>query len=141
MCATTVIRLTARKSPPAWPCRRCSSNPLNLKQGLNVGRNPSRLGQAQANGDAWALFKQNYTAETITSFVENYKLDGRVSVRNIESGKSASFPNVGTIGSEYHVPGTEIKGLVVEHNETIITLDPMLISHAFIANIDEAMNH
>ncbi|WP_202812010.1 hypothetical protein, partial [Staphylococcus aureus] len=66
---------------------------------------PSRLGQAQANGDAWALFKQNYTAETITSFVENYKLDGRVSVRNIESGKSASFPNVGTIGSEYHVPG------------------------------------
>ena len=102
---------------------------------------PSRLGQAQANGDAWALFKQNYTAETITSFVENYKLDGRVSVRNIESGKSASFPNVGTIGSEYHVPGTEIKGLVVEHNETIITLDPMLISHAFIANIDEAMNH
>ena len=136
-----MIRLTARKSPPAWPCRRCSSNPLNLKQGLNVGRNPSRLGQAQANGDAWALFKQNYTAETITSFVENYKLDGRVSVRNIESGKSASFPNVGTIGSEYHVPGTEIKGLVVEHNETIITLDPMLISHAFIANIDEAMNH
>jgi hypothetical protein len=53
-----VIRLTARKSPPAWPCRRCSSNPLNLKQGLNVGRNPllpgsspgqrRRLGAVQA---------------------------------------------------------------------------------------------
>lgn len=102
---------------------------------------PSRLGQAQGTGDAWALFKQNYTAEVITSFVENYKLDGRVTVRNIDSGKSASFPNVGTISSEYHVPGTEIRGMVVEHNETIITLDPMLISHAFIANIDEAMNH
>lgn len=102
---------------------------------------PSRLGQVQGAGDEWALFKQNYLAETITSFVENYKLDGRVTMREIESGKSASFPNIGTIGSEYHVPGTEIRGKVVEHNETIVTLDPMLISHAFIANIDEAMNH
>lgn len=103
--------------------------------------NPSRIGQVQASGDDWALFKQNYTAEVITSYVENYKLDGRVTNRNIDSGKSASFPNMGTIGSEYHVPGTEINGMIVEHNETILTLDPMLISHAFIANIDEAMNH
>ncbi len=103
--------------------------------------NPSRIGQARGQGDEWALFKQNYIAEVITSFVENYKLEGRVTTRNIESGKSASFPNMGTIGSEYHVPGTEINGMIVEHNETILTLDPMLISHAFIANIDEAMNH
>lgn len=92
-------------------------------------------------GNQWELFKQNYAAEVITAFVENYKLDGKVTTRDIDSGKSVSFPNIGTIGSEYHVPGTTIEGMKVEHNETIVTLDPMLISHAFIANIDEAMNH
>jgi hypothetical protein len=102
---------------------------------------PSRLGQVNQAGDDWALFLKNYSGEVLTSFVENYQLDGRVTVRNISQGKSASFPNIGTIGSEYHVPGKEILGTIVEHNETIVTLDPMLIAHAFIANIDEAMNH
>jgi len=102
---------------------------------------PSRLGLTPGGTDAWELFKKNYTTEVIASFVENYKLDGRITIRTIDAGKSASFPNIGTIGSEYHVPGTEILGQSVEHNETIITLDPMLISPAFIANIDEAMNH
>jgi len=102
---------------------------------------PSRLGQAKATGDDWALFMKNYTAEVDASFVENYKLEGRITVRTISQGKSASFPAIGTIGSRYHVPGTDILGQVVEHNERILTLDPMLISDAFIANIDEAMNH
>jgi hypothetical protein len=64
-----------------------------------------------------------------------------VTERNISHGKSASFPAIGTIGSEYHVPGTEITGMNVQHNEIILTLDPMLISHVFIPNIDEVMNH
>jgi len=103
--------------------------------------NPSRLGLTPGGADAWELFKKNYTTEVIASFVENYKLENRVTIRKIDAGKSASFPNIGTIGSEYHVPGTEILGDNVEHNETIITLDPMLIAKAFIANIDEMMNH
>lgn len=103
--------------------------------------NPSRLGQVKAAGDEYALFMKNYTAEVHTSFVENYKLEGRVTVRTIESGKSAGFPAIGTVGSRYHVPGTDILGQNVEHNERVLTLDPMLISDAFIASIDEAMNH
>ncbi len=102
---------------------------------------PSRPGQVNKAGDEWALFMKNYTAEVDTSFVENYKLEGRLMVRNITAGKSASFPAIGTIGSRYHVPGTDILGQSVDHNERILTLDPMLISDAFIANIDEAMNH
>lgn len=62
-------------------------------------------------------------------------------VRTITSGKSASFPVVGRIGAEYHTVGTEITGLNVNQNERIITIDDLLISHAFIADIDEAMNH
>ncbi|WP_285401072.1 phage capsid protein [Luteibacter sp. ME-Dv--P-043b] len=102
---------------------------------------PNRLGQVQNAGDEKALFLKQYAGEVLASFVEEYKLAGHVTERNISHGKSASFPAIGTIGSEYHVPGTEITGMNVQHNEVILTLDPMLISHVFIPNIDEAMNH
>lgn len=102
---------------------------------------PNRLGQVKNTGDDKALFMEQYAGEVLASFVEEYKLAGHVTERNISHGKSASFPTIGTIGSEYHVPGTEITGLNVEHNEVTVGLDPMLISHVFIANIDEAMNH
>ncbi len=55
--------------------------------------------------------------------------------------KSAQFPILGKIGAEYHTPGKEITGLNLPANERVITIDDLLISHAFIANIDEAMNH
>lgn len=102
---------------------------------------PNRLGQIQSTGDDKALFLKQYAGEVLASFVEEYKMAGMVTERNISHGKSASFPTLGTIGSEYHVPGTEITGMQVEANEIIINLDPMLISHVFISNIDEAMNH
>lgn len=102
---------------------------------------PNRLGQVQNTGDDKALFLKQYGGEVLTSFQEEYKLAGHVTERNISHGKSASFPAIGTIGSEYHVPGTEITGMNVQHNEVILNLDPMLISHVFIPNIDEAMNH
>lgn len=51
------------------------------------------------------------------------------------------FPATGNIVAAYHTPGTEIVGSAVSHAERIITIDDLLISSAFIANIDEAMNH
>lgn len=102
---------------------------------------PNRLGQVKNAGDDKALFLEQYGGEVLASFMDEYKLAGKVTERNISHGKSASFPAIGTIGSEYHVPGTEITGMNVEHNEIILNLDPMLISHVFIPNIDEAMNH
>jgi len=103
--------------------------------------NPNRLGQVKNTGDDKALFMKQYAGEVLTSFVEEYKLAGKITERSIQHGKSASFPAIGTIGSEYHVPGTEITGMNVQHGEVIVNLDPMLISHVFIPNIDEAMNH
>ena len=102
---------------------------------------PNRPGQIQGAGDVQALFLKQYAGEVLASFVAEYVMAGHVTERNIMHGKSASFPAIGTIGSEYHVPGTEITGLNVQHNEVILNLDPMLISHVFIPNIDEAMNH
>ena len=51
------------------------------------------------------------------------------------------FPVMGRASANYHTPGTEITGGTVKHAERVITIDDLLISPTFIANIDEAKNH
>jgi len=48
---------------------------------------------------------------------------------------------VGNIGSEYHTPGEQLLGKQVNHAEQVIELDGLLVSHAFLAQLDELMNH
>lgn len=48
---------------------------------------------------------------------------------------------MGRSSAEYHTPGNEIVGSALKHNEKIITINDLLISHHFIASIDEAKNH
>ena len=62
-------------------------------------------------------------------------------VRTIQNGKSASFPLVGTTVAEYHTPGAEITGNVINANEKVITIDDMLIAHSFVSELDELKNH
>lgn len=103
--------------------------------------NVSRVGQVNNAGDAKALFLKVFAGEVLTAFKEACVTEDKHMVRNIQSGKSAQFPILGTIGAEYHTPGKEITGLSLPANERVITIDDLLISHAFISNIDEAMNH
>jgi hypothetical protein len=103
--------------------------------------NPSRLGQINNAGDAKALFLKVFSGEVMTAFEETNVMADKHNVKTISSGKSAQFPILGKIDAEYHVPGTELNGLEVPAAEMTITIDDLLISHAFIANIDEAMNH
>lgn len=103
--------------------------------------NVNRLGQVNLQGDPRELFLKIFAGEVLTSFERHNLLLPLTNVRTITHGKSASFPVVGKIGAEYHTPGTEITGLNVKHAERVITIDDLLISHVFIADIDEAMNH
>lgn len=103
--------------------------------------NVSRLGQINTAGDAKALFLKVFAGEVLTAFKEANVTEGKFVERTIASGKSAQFPILGTIAAEYHTPGAEINGLNMPANERVITIDDLLISHAFIANLDEAMNH
>lgn len=102
---------------------------------------PTRLGQANNTGDSKALFLKVFAGEVLTAFKEATVTEGKFQERTIASGKSAQFPIIGKIAAEYHTPGAEILGLNVPQNERVITIDDLLISHAFISNIDEAMNH
>lgn len=103
--------------------------------------NVSRIGQINQSQAVDALFLKVFAGEVLTSFEGRNLMLGKTMVRSISHGKSASFPVIGRIGAAYHTPGAEITGLNVNHNEVVVTIDQLLISHAFIADIDEAMNH
>jgi len=102
---------------------------------------PSRLGQANLAGDALALFLKVFSGEVMSSYNAKTVMKDRTRTRNITSGKSAQFPAIGRTTASYHTPGAEIVGKTIEHGEKVITIDDLLISDAFIANIDEAKNH
>jgi hypothetical protein len=102
---------------------------------------PSRVGQANGSGATDALFLKVFSGEVLSSFNANTVMADKTRVRSITSGKSASFPAIGRITASYHTPGAEITGKTVEHGEKIVTIDDLLISDSFIANIDEAKNH
>lgn len=103
--------------------------------------NPSRVGQANLAGGTDALFLKVFSGEVMSSFNAKTVMADKTRVRNITSGKSAQFAAIGRIGAQYHTPGTEITGSNVEHGEKVVTIDDLLISDSFIANIDEAKNH
>tara|TARA_R100001594_G_scaffold148423_2_gene203600 strand:+ start:2458 stop:3495 length:1038 start_codon:yes stop_codon:yes gene_type:complete len=101
----------------------------------------SRLGLAQGGSDNFELFLKTFSGEVLAAFEERNVMMPLHTVRTIQSGKSASFPLTGTASAAYHTPGNEITGNSIDHAERVINIDNLLIAHAFIANLDEAMNH
>ncbi len=101
----------------------------------------SRLGQVDKAGDTLAIFLKVFAGEVITAFETNVILKSLTRQRTIQSGKSASFPAIYKASAAYHTPGTEIVGNAIAHNEVVISIDDLLVADAFIASIDEAMNH
>lgn len=103
---------------------------------------PSRFGQINSLGDATALFLKVFSGEVLTAFEEANVALALTQVRTIQSGKSAQFPTSWKASASYHTPGTELNGgQIIKHGEKIINIDNLLLADAFIANIDEAMNH
>lgn len=101
----------------------------------------SDIGKVNQAGTADALFLKVFAGEVLTSFEQATVTAGRHMVRTISSGKSAQFPVMGRSSASYHTPGNEIVGTTLNHNEKVITINDLLISHHFIANIQEAKNH
>lgn len=101
----------------------------------------SRVGQVNGSGDVDALFLKVFAGEVLTAFAEKNVMMDKHMVRTIANGKSAQFPVTGNFSAAYHTPGAEIVGTAMNHAERVITIDDLLISHTFIANIDEAKNH
>lgn len=103
--------------------------------------NPSRLGQANAAGDDRALFLKIFSGMVLAAFHNTTEFRPRTMVRSISHGKSAQFPVVGRATAKFHTPGTELVGSTIKQNERVITIEDVLLADAFIANIDELLNH
>lgn len=102
---------------------------------------PSRVGQVNGAGDVNALFLKIFGGEILTAFNRATVFADKHMVRNISHGKSAQFPATGKTTAGYHTPGTEILGTPINANEQVITIDDILFSSVFMADIDEAKNH
>jgi hypothetical protein len=101
----------------------------------------SFLGKADNSGDDNALFLKVFSGEVLAAFQRRNQMLDMTMVRTISQGKSAQFPAIGKTVAAYHTAGNEITGSVIKKNERVITIDDLLISDSFIAQIDEAKNH
>ena len=102
---------------------------------------PLRIGQVNSAGDTDALFLKVFGGEVLTAYEETNVFADLQMVRNIDHGKSASFPATWKVNSSYHTPGAEIVGQTSNVNERVITIDDLLIADVFVPSIDEAKNH
>lgn len=100
-----------------------------------------RIGQINNAGATDALFLKLYAGEVLSAFNNvNVMMDKHL-VRSISSGKSAQFPATWRATAAYHTPGAEIVGQTMKHGEVVLTIDDVLISDIFLAEIDELKNH
>jgi len=102
---------------------------------------PSRFGAINGDTDKDALFLKVFAGEVLATFEQTTVTMDKHMVRTIASGKSAQFPKVGNITAAYHTPGAEILGQAVNSGEIVVTINDILLSDAFIADIDEAKTH
>ena len=107
----------------------------------------SRSGQVNGAGDVNALFLKVFSGEILTTFEETNVMKDLHMVRTIQNGKSAQFPVTGIASAKYHTAGENIADggnsylSAIKHAERVISIDDVLISSTFIANIDELKNH
>lgn len=102
----------------------------------------SRPGQRAGTGDDRALFLTKFGGLVITSYDEAMDYMDLRWVKQIEEGKSDTFPIIGRKrDAAEHEPGELILGGKIIHNDIEITLDKMVYDSIFIPEIDELINH
>lgn len=102
----------------------------------------SRFGQRAAAGDPRALFLTEFGGMVITAYDEIMDYNDLRWVKNIDQGKSDTFPIIGRKrDAAEHTPGELILGGGIESNDIEITLDQMVYDSVFIAEIDKLISH
>jgi len=113
----------------------------------NSNTTPSRVGLKSGGSDNDELFLKVFSGEILTAFEQNNVMKDLHLMRTITSGKSAQFPVSGIATEKYHTPGVNIADSgnsmlsSIGMNERVITIDDVLVSSTFIANIDELKSH
>ena len=109
--------------------------------------NPTQLtrqGALNGGSDPRALYLKLFSGEMFKGFQRNTIARDLVQKRTLTSGKSMQFIYTGRTTAEYHVPGQSILGndqKAPPVAEKTITIDDLLISSAFVYELDETLAH
>ena len=104
----------------------------------------TRPGQSNSSGDARALYLKLFSGEMFKGFQNNTIARDLIMKRTLKNGKSLQFIYTGRTKSEFHTPGNSILGNsdgAPPVAEKTITVDDLLISSAFVYNLDEVLSH
>lgn len=113
----------------------------------DIGANIPRAGSVDNHAtEKDTLFLQVFSGEVLTAFEEANVMRDLHTVRTISEGKSASFPITGIASASYLTAGEDILTGTdhlskIKHSERVITVDDLLVSSTFIADIDSLRNH
>ena len=113
-------------------------------QSSDMAASLTRPGQSNSTGDARALYLKLFSGEMFKGFQHNAIARDLVMRRTLTNGKSLQFIYTGHTKAEYHTPGNSILG---DSNgappvaEKTITVDDLLISSAFLYDLDETLSH
>jgi len=114
------------------------------QQATHSNASLTRQGQSNAAGDARALYLKLFSGEMFKGFQHNAIARDLVMKRTLKNGKSLQFVYTGHTKAEYHVPGQSILGNSDGSPpvaEKTITVDDLLISSAFVYELDETLAH
>lgn len=104
----------------------------------------TRPGSDNGGTDARALYLKLFSGEMFKGFQRNTIARDLVMKRTLTNGKSLQFIFTGRTTAEYHTPGNSILGNgdgAPPVAEKTITCDDLLISSAFVYELDETLAH
>jgi hypothetical protein len=104
----------------------------------------TRPGQINSTGDARALYLKLFSGEMFKGFQHNAIARDLVMKRTLKNGRSLQFIYTGHTKAEFHTPGNAILGNTdgaPPVAEKTITVDDLLISSAFLYDLDETLAH
>ena len=108
------------------------------------GDNNGALTNAGTAEQRRALYLKLFSGEMFKGFQHNTIARDLVTRRTLKNGKSLQFIYTGRTKSEFHIPGQSILGndeKTPPVAEKTITVDDLLISSAFVYELDETLAH
>ncbi len=104
----------------------------------------TRPGAANGGSDPRELYLKLFSGEMFKGFQHNAIARDLVTKRTLRNGKSLQFIYTGHTKAEFHTPGNSILGNsdgAPPVAEKTITVDDLLISSAFVYELDETLAH
>ena len=111
---------------------------------VSPGALNSAVSSPRTTAEARALYLKLFSGEMFKGFQNNAIARDLVMKRTLKNGRSLQFIYTGRTTAEYHVPGQSIMGNdagAPPVAEKTITIDDLLISSAFLYELDETLAH